>query len=343
MALGNRGFAQGLTEVKPASTTATRLPPRTGILGTRDNRLAELAAGNSVARIHELIDPARCRIWEGHNRDYASLNAQTCADLIESFKAQGRQEIPATVRRIQGDSDHTYEVICGARRHWAVSWMRANNYPEFKFLIEPRELTDEEAFRIADLENRSRRDLSDYERALDYARAIERYYEGSQQRMAERLEVTKSWLSRYLELAKLPAEILRAFGSPHTLGISHGAILAPLLRKSEQREHLLAEARVLDAEQADLSDRGAPAIPPAVVMQRLVAAAKARRASRPLVGLREHVVRTDDGTILARGQRAARGGITINVPAPTKHEQTVLLDAMKDILGQLSSTDRTTS
>ena len=82
--------------------------------------------------------------------------------------------------------------------------MRAHDQPDFRFLVEPRELTDEEAFRLADLENRSRRDLSDYERANDYARAVERYYGGSQQQMAERLEVSKSWLSRYLELAQLP-------------------------------------------------------------------------------------------------------------------------------------------
>ncbi|MEJ1977658.1 MAG: hypothetical protein WDN49_17670 [Acetobacteraceae bacterium] len=44
-----------------------------------------------------------------------------------------------------------------------MTWLRANNYPEFRFLVEPRELTDEEAFRLADLENRSAKDLSDYD------------------------------------------------------------------------------------------------------------------------------------------------------------------------------------
>ena len=85
---------------------ASRLPPRTGILGARDNRLAELASGNTVTRVQELVDPARCRIWEGHNRDYAALSAENCADLIESFKAQGRQEVPAIVRRVADDPKH---------------------------------------------------------------------------------------------------------------------------------------------------------------------------------------------------------------------------------------------
>ena len=62
-------------------------------------------------------------------------------------------------------------------------------------LIEVRELTDEEAFRLADIENRDRRDISDYERAVDYAEACQFYYGGHQGRMAERLEVSNAWLA----------------------------------------------------------------------------------------------------------------------------------------------------
>src|SRR3984885_1062054 len=141
MVQGNRGFAKGLASTVPPPASASRLPPRTGILGERENRLAELAAGNSVTRVHELVDPARCRIWEGHNRDYSALNEINCADLIESFKAQSRQEVAAIVRRVAGDPDRPYEVICGARRHWTVAWLRSHDHPEFKFLIEPRELS----------------------------------------------------------------------------------------------------------------------------------------------------------------------------------------------------------
>ena len=92
-----------------------------------------------------------------------------------------------------------YEVICGARRHFAISWLRANNYPQFRY-----DLTDEEAFRLADIENRDRADLSDYERARDYAHALDLYYGGKQRNMAARLEVSGAWLSRYLYLARLP-------------------------------------------------------------------------------------------------------------------------------------------
>ena len=322
MAQGNRGFADLVANAGGVGRAAARLPPRTGILGARENRLAELATGATLTRVHEFVDPARCRIWEGHNRDYAALTPENCADLIESFRAQGHQEVPAIVRRIAGDAAHQFEVICGARRHWTVSWLRANNFPEFKFLIEPRELTDEEAFRLADLENRNRRDLSDYERARDYARAIERYYGGSQQRMVERLEVSKSWLSRYLELARMPGEVIAAFGSPYAIGISHAAVLAPLLRVPEQAERMLAEARAL-------GDR--PAQPPAAVVRRLAQAAKAAAPKR--TKLREFSVRAADGAVVARGQRGARGGaVSIVVPAAGTRARAEVLAAVAEIL-----------
>ncbi len=334
MAQGNKGFADRLAG-GGNDGVAKRLPPRTGILGSRENRLAELATGNAVSRIHELVDPARCRIWDGHNRDYAALGEQNCADLIESFRAQGRQEVPAIVRRIAADPSFAYEVICGARRHWTVSWLRANNHPEFKFLVEPRELTDEEAFRLADLENRSRRDLSDFERAMDYAKAVERYYSGSQQRMAERLEVSKSWLSRYLELAKLPAEVMAAFGSPHVVGISHSATLAPLLRVAEKRDRVLDEVTGLAAEQARLSTQGQPFLPPAAVLHRLVRAAQGAGARGPKH--REHVVRGADGTVLARASRNARGGgLAITIPNPAKQERLSIIAAVSEVLDVLA-------
>src|SRR3546814_15754519 len=88
--------------------------------------------------------------------------------------------MPAIVRRVRGEPDYDFEVICGARRHWLIRWLRSHNYPDFRFLVDIRELSDEEAFRIADIENRAREDLSHLERARAYLRALDAYYEGRQ-------------------------------------------------------------------------------------------------------------------------------------------------------------------
>ncbi len=329
---GNRGFADLVTTGNAARPAPTRLPPRTGMLAARENRLADLATGALVNRLQEFVDPARCKIWDGHNRDYQALSEAVCADLIESFRAQGRQEVPAIVRRLTGDPDHDYEVICGARRHWTVTWLRANNYPEFRFLVEPRELTDEEAFRLADLENRSRKDLSDYERATDYARAIDRYYGGSQQKMVERLDVSKSWLSRYLELARLPAEVLGSFGSPHVIRITHAAALAPLLRAPQTRERILAAATDLAQQQATLVGEGAPPLAAASVVRSLAKAAEAKPARR---APKEVVLRGRGGQILARGQAGRGGQDSISLPNASSRDRAEIRATIEDLLDKV--------
>jgi ParB family transcriptional regulator, chromosome partitioning protein len=91
--------------------------------------------------------------------------------------------VPAVVRRVEGDPLHDYEVIAGTRRHWWISWLRANNYPDMVFLAQVQVLDDESAFRLADLENRARKDVSDLERARNYANALENHYGSSQRRM----------------------------------------------------------------------------------------------------------------------------------------------------------------
>jgi ParB family chromosome partitioning protein len=293
----NRSFAAGLLSTLDEAAPQPEAPTRLGIgvLAGRENRMAELASGAVVGRAVEQVDPARCRMWTEHNRDYAKLNEERCADLIESFRAQGRQEVPAIVRRVRGEDGFDFEVICGARRHWTVSWLRAHNYTDFRFLVEVRDLTDEEAFRISDLENRAREDLSDVERARDYLRALSRHYGGSQKDMAERLKVSTAWLSRYLDLARLPAELISAFPDPHQLKIKHVTQLKPLLKPEDRAARVLAEAKTL------AQDRGA-ALKPQDVIRRLAAAAEApkRSASPKKSGSRGEVVTSSTGAPVLR-------------------------------------------
>ncbi len=328
VAQGNRGFAGSLTG-EGESAVAPRRAPRSGFLGVRENRLAELASGSLVTRVHEAVDPATCRVWEGHNRDYASLNEIVCSDLIDSLRAQSRQEVPAIVRRLNGDQKHMFEVICGARRLWSVNWLRAHDYPDFKFVVEPRELSDEEAFRIADLENRSRKDLSDYERAIDYARAIKKYYDGSQQRMVERLKVTKSWLSRYLELSRLPPEVLVCFGSPHVIGITHAAAIAPALNNPRDRSRLLNEAASLAAEQLERKARGVTVFSPAQVVARLIDTRPARRSARTLPSKQ---ILDSEGKPIFKVQEVVGGEVVITIPASRRSDRSALVDAVDNYL-----------
>ena len=238
----------------------------------RSTTIADRISGDVEEKTLRWVDPADCRMWDRHNRDYALLNEENCRDLIDGIRAQGRQEFPAIVRALPEGSDKEFEVICGARRHFAVSWLRANNYPQFKYLIDVRELTDEEAFRLSDIENRDREDISDYERALDYADAIERYYGGRQKTMAERLEVSQPWLSRYLVLAKLPNQIISAFPSIRDIKERHARELKPLLSDPVTATAVLQMSSKIADEQTAARNGTRNFVDPVTVMKRLRAA-----------------------------------------------------------------------
>ncbi len=314
MSRKNSSFAADLAagiDLTSEAAPARRSGIATNVLTGRANRLADLASGAVVTRTHELVDPARCRMWAGHNREYGLLNEQRCEDLIESIKAQGRQEIPAIVRRVVGDPNYDFEVICGARRHWTISWLRSHNYPEFKFLIDVREIGDEEAFRLADIENRARDDLTDLERARDYLRALDAYYEGRQKTMAERLKVSESWLTRYLDLARLPTELTRAFTEPQELGVRNAIALKSLLKPEDRRERAFKEAGRLAKAQ---EESGQP-MPVLEVLKALtLAVAPPKRSGSPKKsGSTTTTVSTEGGKAVLRVEGADRKGVRLTL------------------------------
>ena len=272
----------GVTETPKMSESppaASRPPER---LSTRLSGLSRVAAGDVKEKTLHLVDPARCRMWTRHNRRYDLLSEVSCADLLEGLRSQGEQEFPAIVRAVADHPDYDYEVICGARRHWSVSFLRTVEHRPIKFLIEVRDLDDEAAFRLSDVENRARDDISDYERALDYRAAVEDFYGGVARRMAERMEVNEGWLSRFLELAKLPPAVVDSFGDIRQLRENHARLIKPLLANDETRPKLMAAAKLLTAEQAERAKAGEPLLEAAKVIERLKtsAAVKAARAAK---------------------------------------------------------------
>jgi ParB family chromosome partitioning protein len=252
----------------------------------RSTAMSEQVAGARQEKVLRLVLPETCVMWAGHNRAYDLLTPENCSDLIEGIKAQGQQEFPAIVRRV-GGQEADYEVICGARRHFAVTWLRANNYPQFRYLIEERDLTDEEAFRLADIENRDREDISDFERARDYARAVERYYSGQQNLMAERLQISAGYLSRFLQLARLQPEIVAAFPSIREIRELHARQLRPLIADPKTYDRVLAEATKLATE---------PDRTTADVLQRLRDAGKVKSRPKPASVSFKH----EDGNVRLR-------------------------------------------
>lgn len=242
----------------------------------------ELAIDESQTMTDRLVlalDPTKCSIWADNAREYDALTPENCADLIASITPGGTNAVAALVRRTS-DQERPYELIVGTRRHYAVSWLRANGHPDTKLLVEVVKATDEEAYRVADIENRERQDVTVLERARNYRMALDKYYGGVQARMAERLGIPKQSLSRLLAAADLPDIVVSAFASPADVKLIHAERLVPLLANDKQRDAIVSKAAELSADQGRRLQSGMPPLPAPTVVSTLVAATRQRaRAS----------------------------------------------------------------
>lgn len=306
----------------------------TTLLG-RESALARVAAGEvkQVTQLH--LDPARVRIWAGNARRYDALDETVCEDLISSILAEGGQKVPAVVRRVEGDPAFDYEVVAGTRRHWTISWLRANSYPDMKFLAQVHELDDESAFRLADVENRARKDVTDLERARNYAAALPAYYGNHLSRMAERLKLSKGWLSKMIKVAKLPDTVVDAFASPADIRLKPAYPLAQALEEDERVSAILVEARRIRVEQDKRLSNNAPLLLGPDVLKRLLAAGKDKDPSE-----QRYIVRTADGrpaiTILSNN----RQGVTLRLHAGTGLEEEAIAEHVKEALHHLKDVGR---
>jgi ParB family chromosome partitioning protein len=92
--------------------------------------------------------------------------------------------------------------------------------------------------------------------------------------MAARLEISNAWLSRYLDLARLPAGIVRAYGDLGELREFHARRLKPLLAEPVARMAVLRAAEELADRQAALKAAGTPHLAGAKVLSALLAAGR---------------------------------------------------------------------
>lgn len=232
----------GSLDQKPSDTQPDTAPQKgPGYFSDRQKNVEQIMNGERIRRTIFKVDTRVCRLWSRHNRLFESLTEEDCDDLITGFKTNG-QEIPVIARDVSDeDGPYQYEIIAGARRFWTARYL---NMP---ILVEPRKLTDLEAFKISDIENRERKDISEYERARDYLRALEEYqYFDNQKQMAVSIGITDAGLSYLLNIARLPDVVLDAFGDRRRVTGKMARDLRKFL-KTDEATVLKAAQAILDS------------------------------------------------------------------------------------------------
>lgn len=285
-------------------------PSTSSFLERRGIAFDEIA--RAVKRPTIRLKPSECSIWPGNARDHAALSYERCASLIESIREEGTNREPVVVRRTP-NANHPYELIVGTRRHFSISWLHANNHSEIELIARIETLDDEGAFRLADLENREREDVTDLERARNYQQAVDAYYSGVRTKMAERLAIPKQNLHNLLQLAELPDEVVAAYAEPGDLRVRHGMRLSPLLKNEQHRAAIVSAAMALREEQQKLKEAGSDKVEGIKVCERLVAAVTKPAPTKPAPRTRPTLTTASGkevGQVLA-DTRAK--GITINI------------------------------
>ena len=187
----------------------------------------------------------------------------------------------------------------------------ANSYPEMKLLAQVADLDDEAAFRLADIENRARKDVSDIERARNYAAALEAHYGGKAVRMAERLKLSKGWLSKMLKAATIPDTVLSAFSDLSELTLNPAYALASALDDHNRAQAIVAEAGAIATSNAAASAIASPPLAGAVVLKRLMDASSAPKAR--VADTRIEIAGQFGRPILAV-KSVTRQGVTLHLP-----------------------------
>jgi ParB family chromosome partitioning protein len=264
------------------------------------------------------VDPALCRIQQRPNRIYELLTVDNCLELIESIETQG-QQIPAIARQTD-EKEYPYEIIVGRRRHFAATHLKT------ELLVDVRVLTDESAFLLSEAENEGRKDLSDYEKALDWADALDSFYNGKVDRLAVAINKSRAVVYDYLELAKLDGEIINAFASVLDIKKDHAKQLKFLMKKVGVKEKIFAKAKELASDNVERSGSD--------TLKLLVAAAKTGKKKGGL--LLDETIVDKNGNSAFKITRTSKGGYTIKFDSKLKSDKgeikTLLAQAVDEFM-----------
>jgi ParB family transcriptional regulator, chromosome partitioning protein len=186
---------------------------------------ALLPAGNAGEEVQQVdID----LIQPNPDQPRTTFNESRLQELAQSIKSNGIIQ-PLLLRRRAG----SFELVAGERRWRAAQRAGIRTIPAII-----REIPDDKLLELALIENIQRQELSPIEEAQAYRKLIENL-KLSHDEVAQRVGRDRSFISNYLRVLKLPADIL-ALLADEKISMGHarallGAATPALMRKLAQK------------------------------------------------------------------------------------------------------------
>lgn len=245
----------------------------------------------------EFLDPKLVKPSRWANRHELSFHGNEFATLKAEIADAGRNVQPIKVRPlpVQPGKPQEYEIAFGHRRHRACLELGL----QVAAIVE--EMNDSRLFAEMDRENRERQNLSPWEQGVMYKRALEQGLFASQRQLASAIGAQSGNVSRAIQLASLPPEIIGAFASPLELQYRSLDVINPALERDARA--VFERARELAALETKL--------PAKEVLERLMgkenAAAPAEAKARLVA----------DGKVVGSWDKDAKGNLTLRLKAGT--------------------------
>ncbi len=185
---------------------------RKAALESERSELEARFAGLEGALPARKLDPADIEQSRFPNRHESHFVSAQYRQLKADIQAQGGNVQAILVRPLPGGPVGKYECVYGHRR---LHSCRELGLPVLA-IIQP-DLSDKDLVALREQENRSRADVSLYERGLLYQRALDEATYESERKLAEELGVARATLQRCLHAARLAPAILNCFENPCVL------------------------------------------------------------------------------------------------------------------------------
>ena len=311
--------------LQPATRTGPRTGPGSMMAFMTDQsevhkevlELRQKVSALAEADFAKHLDPRLVVASKWANRDDSHFETDSFKSLKAEISNAGGNVQPIKVRPIAGATKDApqWEIVFGHRRHRACLEL---GMPVFALIHEG--LKDAQLFVEMERENREREDLSAWEQGLMYMRALEQSLFPSAKQLAAAIDRDLGNIGKAMALAKLPSDVILAFGSPLNLQFRW----ATALKDAHQRdpEQLLGLSREIAAR----NPRPAPAEVFALLTGHV------NRSARAKAGALEW--KDGAGVRIAAMNVDRKGRVTVSFDRPLEEAQRQKLSkALDSILG----------
>ena len=146
----------------------------------------------------DMIVPVE-KVFPNPDQPRRSFTPDQLEDLAASIKAKGI--IQPLIVRARPSGKGEYEIVAGERRWRAAQMAQLHEIP-----VLVREFTDTEVLEVAIIENIQRADLNPVEEAMGYRQLMDKFGH-TQEKLAEELGKSRSYLANLMRLLNLPADV----------------------------------------------------------------------------------------------------------------------------------------